>query len=425
MAFENKTIEQIEALIIAGLEAELNTKFRLLPKAFIRILAKVFAGVYITLYKQQGWIFLQLFVDYATFDSVYVLGRTIRPLVEWGRLVGAGEPGDSSPWKGSVTVTKVGKVETYLNSGAQLKSTVTGQIYITTETKLLANSTEVIQIQCIKSGKIGNIATDDELQFINPLANVEKKARVFAVETKGGDAETEETYRSRVRQRWQVQVQGGALSDYRNWAAEVEGVYETYIYSDKESPTSVLIYVAADPAVNSSRIVPKGVLLQVGDACTYDPITKHASRKPVGAVLDPAFDGTYSNVKNVSVTNFNVYITGFSGGDVADFIVQVKSNLELYFFQREPFVKGLSVDNTRSDVIKVNNLIGVVDEITSNMDTHFLTVTLEKAEAIITEYTLEKAEAIKTEYTLGFGELANLGKLHVNGVHVNKEEVPV
>ena len=54
MAFENKTIEQVNNLIISGIEAELNTKFRLLPKSFIRVLAKVLSAVFITLYKQQA-----------------------------------------------------------------------------------------------------------------------------------------------------------------------------------------------------------------------------------------------------------------------------------------------------------------------------------------------------------------------------------
>ena len=35
MAFENKTIEDVNNLIISSLESELNTKFRLLPKAFV------------------------------------------------------------------------------------------------------------------------------------------------------------------------------------------------------------------------------------------------------------------------------------------------------------------------------------------------------------------------------------------------------
>lgn len=402
MAFENKTITQIETLIIDGLETKLNTKFRLLPKAFVRILAKVLAGVYITLYKQQGWMFLQLFVDYATFDSVYVLGRVIRPLVEWGRLIGVGDPRDPLPWKGSVTVKTVA-VKTYLYAGIQLKSSITGQIYITAETKLLVNPEEKIKIQCTVSGTVGNIDVNSELQFVNPFANVETKAVTSEVEAKGEDVESEKTYRHRVKQRWQVQVQGGALADYRNWASEVEGVYNTYIYSDTKSAAGVLIYVAADPNITSSRQVPGSVLIKVGEACTYDPVTKHPSRKPIGAVLDPAFNGTYSNVKNVTVINFDVYVEDFAGGDVEDFKKQVRSNLDLYFYQKEPFIKGLSFDDTGSDLIRVNNLISVVDDITSSMKATFSTVSLKKDGNFIKEYKLVS------------GEVANLGKLYING----------
>lgn len=405
MAFENKTIDEVYELIITGLEAELNTQFRLLPKSFIRVLAKVLSANYITLYKQQGWIYLQLFVGSASFDSVSVLGRTIRPLIEWGRLVGVGDPGEASPWKGSITVTTAA-INTYLDAGAQLKSNLTGQIYITTETKLLANPTEVIAVQCATSGTVGNLALVAELQFVNPLANVEKKAVVTSVLTDGADAETEDVYRGRVRNRFMVQVQGGALADYRKWSSEVPEVYQTYIYSDTESATGIIIYVAGDPAVNPNRQVPASVLIAVGDSCTYDPITSHATRKPIGAVLDPAFNSTYANIRNVRVTPFDVAVTGFTGGDVSAFRMQAKSNLQLYFYGREPFIRGLSVNDIKNDVIQVNNLIGILNEIANNLGGYFGTVVMKKAGVII------------TEYSLSWGELCNLGTLTVNGALV-------
>ena len=111
MAFENKTIEEVYNLIISGLETELHTRFRLLPKSFVRVLAKVLAAVFISLYRQQGWIFLQLFVDTATFDEVKVLGRKIRPLVQWGELVGIGQPREATQWSGTLTIKVLKKGE--------------------------------------------------------------------------------------------------------------------------------------------------------------------------------------------------------------------------------------------------------------------------------------------------------------------------
>ena len=70
--FENKSVSEIYNIIITGLQNELNTNLKQLQKSFANILAKVFASVYITLYKLQAWIFLQLFVDTEQFMVQFV-----------------------------------------------------------------------------------------------------------------------------------------------------------------------------------------------------------------------------------------------------------------------------------------------------------------------------------------------------------------
>ena len=405
MAFENKTVESVYKLIVAGLEQELNVKFRLLPKSFIRVLAKVLAGVYITLYKQQAWMFLQMFVDTATFDEIEVLGRKIRPLVMWGELVGVGEPSEATQWAGKARV-KVTAVRTYLEEGSQLRNAATGKIYITTETKFLANMEEVIAVKCAEAGTVGNLVTGDELQFVSPLYNVERKALVTEVNNEAVDAESAETYRGRVRQRWRVQPQGGSLSDYRKWASEVPGVYQTYIYKDEETSAGVLIYVAADPAVSSDRKPPKDVLVAVGEACSFNPETGEA-RKPIGAVLDPLLDGSYSNIRPVSVTEFSVYISGYDeNAEFSDFKEMAKSNISAYFNGREPFIRGLSIDAERVDKINVNNVIGICNDIAESLRGSFSDVIIKKNEEVI------------STYQLGQGEMCTCKSVFINGVEV-------
>ena len=405
MAFENKTVESVYKLIVAGMEQELNTKFRLLPKSFIRVLAKVMAGVYITLYKQQAWMFLQMFVETATFDEIEVLGRKIRPLVMWGDLVGIGSPAEATQWTGKARV-KVTAVNTYLEEGSQLRNAATGKIYITTETKLLANMQEEISVKCTEAGTIGSLEVGSELQFVSPLYNVERKAVVTEVVSEALDAESAETYRGRVRQRWRVQPQGGSLSDYRKWASEVPGVYQSYIYKDEETSAGVLIYVAADPAVSANRQPAKSVLIEVGETCTYNPETGEA-RKPIGAVLDPKGDGSYENIRPVFVTSFDVYIDGYDeAAGFSDFKAMAKSNITAYFNGREPFVRGLANDGERYDKINVNNVIGICDEVAEGVKGSFASVTIKKGKETI------------SSYKLGQGELTTVGKVFINGVEV-------
>ena len=401
MAFENKTIEQVNNLIISGIEAELNTKFRLLPKSFIRVLAKVLSAVFITLYKQQAWIFLQMFVDTASFDEVEILGRKIRPLVMWGNLVGIGEPEGATQWQGKIKVEVV-SVNTYLDQGTQFVDPATGLFYITNETVLLKNPFEEIAVKCAESGIAGNIEVDDELNVTSPYFNIGKKAVVCEVTDKAVDEESESSYRARVKSRWQVQPQGGALYDYRKWASDVSGVLQTYIYKDDDSAAGVLIYVVSD---DETRIATPGILKEVGEACSYDPITGEG-RKPVTAVLDPANDGSYGNVRACSISSFTVYVDDFEGNEIDSFKSSCKTNFGSYFLEREPFVRGLSVDNNRADRISVVNLTSIANDIAEGVSGYFDKIRLEKNGEII------------TDYTLGKGELAKLEKLYVNGVEV-------
>lgn len=401
MAFENKTIEQVNNLIVSGIEAELNTKLRLLPKSFIRVLAKVLSAVFITLYKQQAWIFLQMFVDTASFDEVEILGRKIRPLVMWGNLVGIGEPEGATQWQGKIKV-EVTSVNTYLDQGTQFVNPATGLIYVTTETVLLRNIEAEIGIKCVESGIAGNAEVNEELNVVSPYFNIGKKAVITEVTDKARDGESEDGYRSRVRLRWQIQPQGGALGDYRKWSSDVAGVLQTYIYKDDDSAAGVLIYVAAN---DENRIASPGMLKEVGEACSYDPVTGEG-RKPVTAVLDPANNGSYGNVRACSISGFDVYIDDFEGKEIDSFKKSAKTNFESYFLEREPFVRGLSVDNVRVDRISTSNLVSIANDIAEGLNGYFGSVRLVKNDSVI------------TDYTLGKGELAKLDNLYVNGVKV-------
>jgi len=406
MAFENKTIQEVYDLVIAGFESEFNTQFRLLPKAFIHVLAKVYAGVYITLYKLAGWIFLQIFPDTASYGTVDILGKKINPLVEWGNLIGCGEPNEATTFSATCQVSVL--ADGIITAGTQLKSSITGKLYLVNETVTVVLSdgdTALISVDCSENGTPGNLEVNDELKFVSPLGFIGDTAIVKVVDNEAVDSEAVDVYRHRVVNRWKTQPQGGSLSDYRIWASDVEGVYQTYIYSDDDSAAGVVIYVCADEVSTGSRSASNALLKAVGEACTYDPETGEQNRKPVTAILDPDFDESYANVRSITESLFDVYVTGYTG-DVSVMSENLKTAVENYFKEREPYIRGLSVDDNRVDGISVNNLIGIVNEIAVANTASFTGVILRHA-----------SEAID-EYTLGRGELAALNNLYINGVAV-------
>ncbi len=406
MAFENKTIKEVYDVVVAGFETEFNTEFRLLPKAFIHVLAKVWAGIYIVLYKLAGWIFLQIFPSTASYGTVEILGKKINPLVEWGTLIGCGEPYDATTFSAQVKVTVL--ADGIISSGTQLKSSLTGKLYLVNETVVIDSSlgdTALVSVDCSESGTAGNLEQDDELKFVNPLGFIGDKAVIDSIDNIAVDSEAIESYRNRINNRWKTQPQGGSLSDYRIWASDVEGVYQTYVYSDDDSAAGVIIYVCADPGITGSRIADNALCKAVGHSCTYNPETGEQNRKPVTAVLDPDFNESYSNVKSVTESIFDVYIVNYSG-DVDAMKNNLKTSIENYLFEREPYIRGLSVDNNRVDSISVNNLVGIMNEIAIANTASFDSIDLRHSSASI------------TEYTLGRGELAKLGNLYINGVAV-------
>ena len=403
MAYKNKTIEEVQQLLIRSFEHEFNTQLRILPKSFIKILCKVFAGVFIIVYKLVGWYFLQMFPETADWKEVTILGVRLRPLVKLGVLFGVGESLAGVQWRGIITIDVLTQ-GSVLYSGTQLKSNVTGKLYIVEETKTLLQTKETVSVVCTEIGMAGNLEKNDTLNFVNPYGFIKTEAIVSDVARVGLDNELESSYRNRVINRFRLQPQGGALADYRIWASEVPGVLNVYPYNDKEQPGGVLLYVSGIPDVYADRIPDKGLLKKVGEACTYDPETGKATRKPLTAMLDPKNDGSYSNVKPVSVAVFDVVITGVSGIVPADFAQVVKPALQNYFLERDLYIRGLSDDNNRTNVISKNHVITVINQIAVSVKAIFETAEIRKDGKVAPLYTLDN------------GELAKLGALTIDGV---------
>jgi hypothetical protein len=401
-AFENRTIAEIRDLLLAAFQQEFNGVLRMLPRSFIKIFATIIAGVFIVLYKMIGWVFLQLFPETAYWKEVNILGFKIRPLVKWGVLWGIGLPRQGTQWEGRILVNVVNK-NTSINAGVQLKSELTGKIYVTNNLTALEAETVTLNIICVDTGTAGNLTVGDNLKFVSPLGNVKKDATVTEVVSDGTDGETEGDYRYRVVNRYRVQPQGGALADYRLWASDVPGVLNTYPYNDDDSPAGVLLYVSGNPLVYPDRIPSDALLIKVGDACTYSPETGKAIRKPVTAILDPDKSQIYTNVRPVSIIDFDIYIYGLSGIPPSDFAELARPAIEDYFLGREPYIRGLSDDNNKTNIVSRNNVSSTVDQIALTVKAEF------DAVSMMLNETPEAA------YALGRGELSRLVRLFING----------
>jgi uncharacterized phage protein gp47/JayE len=391
MSLAVPTTAEISDTIIAQLESSLSETIPLLPKSFSRVLAKVLAGVFILLYKYGGFIFLQLFVAHATMRETIVNGKTIRPLVEWGRLIGVGDPIDATLAELVVTVTVTNQVGN-LDGGAQLVRAETGFVYDSVAAVALSAPTVQITIKAGSDqdgnggvGAVGNLQPGDIVSFANPLPNVQRDAIVLSQAVTAADAETVEAYRARILRRFQRKPQGGAYADYQEWSDGVAGILNAYPYAG--NPGEVDVYIEATVASSGSPDgIPTGAqLIAVNDAIQLD-VAGLATNRPVNAAV---------NVLPITRSGFDVVISGLVADDLPTLKTSIETGLDEYLRSREPFIVGLSV-LPRDDRITVAALGGLVDGIVS------------AAGGTCTSVGFSVDAVGQTAYTLGNGEKAKL-----------------
>jgi uncharacterized phage protein gp47/JayE len=396
MALVTPTTQQIAANIIAQLEAALSQAIPLLPKSFSRVLAKALAGVFVTLYKYAGFSLLQQFVSRATIEETEVNGELIRPLVEWGRLIGVGDPLASTQAELEVEVAVLTQTGS-LAGGSQLLHAPTGVVYQTVAAVPLDAATVTVVARATAdqaggdgSGTIGNLQLGQTLSFASPLPNVVTQATVTAVSVVGADGEAEDVYRARVLRRFQRRPQGGAYADYQQWGTEVEGIRNVFPYTG--APGEVDVYVEAVAGPDGIPSSPQ--LDAVEESINFDPEespspTGLANRRPANAAV---------NVLAIFRTSFDVDIAGFEATDPPTVLEAIEEGVDEFLRAREPYIVGLST-LPRLDRVTQGAVAGVVNEIA------------EANGASVAAVTLLRGGITVVQYTLAHGELAKLGTL--------------
>ena len=392
MSLQTPTTKQISDNIIAQLEASLNQTIPLLPKSFLRVLAKALAGVFVLLYKYGGFMFLQMFVQTASSKETIVNGISLTPLTQWGRLIGVGDPAPATNAELLINITVETQTGT-LPSGTQLVSTDNGVTYITIGVVTLNAPIVSATVRAASdqaggggSGAIGNLDPGANISFANPLANVSRDTTVVTQTVTGANAESTEAYRQRVIDRFQKRPQGGAYADYEIWGEEPAGIINIYPYTS-DCPGQVDVYVEATPESSGD---PDGIptlaqLQTVLDSIELDRDGR-ATRRPANAL---------ANTFPITRTGFDVRVTGLLVDNLSQVQQTITAAVEEYFLGREPFIEGLSV-LPRRDRVTRSAVGGVVDDIVSASGGIFSSVIVSKSAVNIELYGLgigEKAKA--------------------------------
>lgn len=397
MALVTPTTSEIDAAIIAQLQAELNQTIPLFPKAFMRVLSKVLAGVFIIVYKYSGFIFLQMFVRTATINTTEINGRDLSPLIEWGRLIGVGDPAPATQAEMQITVVVKEQGGT-LPSGTQLVGATNGITYLTIGATALSADTVIILIRASSdqaggngAGVIGNLDVGALVTFVNPLPNVEREAIVLNETVTGADGEATEVYRQRILDRFQKRPQGGAYADYQQWAVEPAGILNAYPYTSIY-PGQVDVYVEAtvESSGDPDGFPTPAQLIEADNSIIYD-LAGIPNRRPANAL---------SNTFSITRVGFDIFISGLTVSDPATVQADILEALTEYFLDREPFIPGLSIE-PRKDRITNSAVVGIVEDIVNAANGVFGSAIIKKIDVPITLYALatgEKAKVLTVSY---------------------------
>jgi len=365
-------VSEIDANIIAQLQISLGQQIPIFPKSFIRVLARVLAGVFVILNKYADYICLQLFVATASMAETEILGNRISPLKEWGRMIGAGDPYAATAASATVRVLVIAAGGDPIPAGTQLVNPLTQLIYITKTTLFLGvPGAYTLNVDCTTLGTIGAVAVGAKLSFLTPPVQVYSETDVTVSLGAGTDAETEGAYRKRITDYFQRRPQGGAAADYYLWGMTVAGVRNIYPYTGAV-PGTVDVYVEGTgedryPSINALA----GVSMAVGSTL----------RKPINA--QPI-------IKPITIQDFTVSVSLTEDG----LRPEITDAIENYFLDREPFLEGVS-SGIRRDRVYVNSLSGIVQDICDLYGASFGRVVMRRNGSSTAVYALAEGELVR------------------------------
>ena len=371
MSLQTPTTKEISDNIIVQLEATLNQTIPLLPKSFLRVLSKTLAAVFILLYKYGGFTFQQIFVSTASIKDTTVNGVELSPLIEWGRLIGVGDPVAATQAELLIDITVESQVGS-LPSGSQLINSDNGVTYITIGAILLDAPIVQATIRAVSdqaggggAGVIGNLQPGDKVSFANPLPNVARVATVDSQVVTGANAEATEVYRQRVIDRFQKRPQGGAYADYEIWGEEVAGIISIFPYTGVD-PGEVDVFAEAtvESSGNPDGIPTSAQLDAVAASIELDE-NGLATRRPANALV---------NVFAITRTGFDTVVSDLVVDNPAQVQANITEAITEFFLEAEPFVDGLTIP-PRKDRITRSALIGLVEDIVTAANGEFTTVT--------------------------------------------------
>ena len=276
------------------------------------------------IYAHQKWLIKQFFPD--TADTEFLEKHAgLRGLRRRNATYAAG--------KGA---TVSGNPDAVIAVGLQIK-TEDGRFYETTESAVIpAGGSAVVAVRSLATGAAQNIKTATKGSFM--AAPVGVSSDVVLNDVVGGtNKESDSSLLERLLNKIRRPAAGGNRYDYKDWALDVDGVEQAYVYPLRRGLGTVDIAITAD------NDVPNDDTVRRAQAYIDDerPVTAKESK-----VVKP----------DVTKVNFNIQVK-ISGVSLNDIKTPIRNALTDYF---NGLIPGDDLIVSQCEAV-VSDLIGVVD----------------------------------------------------------------
>ncbi|TKA91801.1 baseplate J/gp47 family protein [Guyparkeria sp. SB14A] len=132
--------------------------------------------------------------------------------------------------------------------------------YATDAEATISGGTATAAVTASAGGQDTSAVAGVSLQLTSPISGVQSSATVASGGLTGGaDEESDDDLRDRLRKRVQQPPQGGAVSDYEQWALEVEGVTRVWVMPRWNGIGTVGVYFTRD---DDAAIIPDAAEVQ-------------------------------------------------------------------------------------------------------------------------------------------------------------------
>ena len=276
------------------------------------------------IYAHQKWLIKQFFPD--TADTEFLEKHAgLRGLRRRNATYAAG--------KGA---TVSGNPDAVIAVGLQIK-TEDGRFYETTESAVIpASGSVIVAVRSLATGAVQNIKTATKGSFM--AAPVGVSTDVVLNDVVGAtNAESDSSLLERLLNKIRRPAAGGNKYDYKDWALEVDGVEQAYVYPLRRGLGTVDIVITADNGVPSDDTVRRAQEYIDQER----PVTAKESK-----VVKP----------DVTKVNFNIQVK-ISGVALNDIKTAINNALRDYF---NGLIPGDDLIVSQCEAV-INNLIGVVD----------------------------------------------------------------